>query len=190
MNRSHLNRVPDGSGITLGVVAPDGRQGMLEHAEQFAAAGIPWIFDPGQGLPMFDGTELLSFISKATWVAVNDYEGQLLAERTGLTLADIARKVKALVVTRGAQGSVIHADGRAIEIPAARPKALTDPTGCGDAYRAGLIYGLMNGLDWETTGRIASLMGALKIAHAGTQNHRCTMDEFRAEFRAAFGRDL
>jgi adenosine kinase len=190
MNRSHLNRVPDGSGITLGVVAPDGRQGMLEHAEQFAEAGIHWIFDPGQGLPMFDGTELLSFISKATWVAVNDYEGQLLSERTGLALADIARKVKALVVTRGAQGSVIHADGRAIEIPAARPRALTDPPGCGDAYRAGLIYGLMHGLDWETTGRIASLMGALKIAHAGTQNHRFAMDEFRAEFRAAFGRDL
>jgi adenosine kinase len=139
---------------------------------------------------MFDGTELLSFVSKATWVAVNDYEGQLLCERTGLGLADIARKVQALIVTRGAQGSTIYAGGREIAIPTATPKALTDPTGCGDAYRAGLIYGLMNRLDWETTGRIASLMGAIKIAHAGTQNHRYTMDEFRGEFRAAFGRDL
>ncbi|HEX7375163.1 MAG TPA: carbohydrate kinase family protein [Steroidobacteraceae bacterium] len=190
MGRAHLNRVPDDGSVTLGIVAPDGRDGMVQHAEQFAAAGIPWMFDPGQGLPMFDGTELLSFISKATWVAVNDYEGQLLAERTGLGLAEIARKVQALIVTRGAQGSVIHAGGREIVIPAATPKALTDPTGCGDAYRAGLIYGLMNRLDWETTGRIASLMGAIKIAHAGTQNHRYTRDEFRSEFRAAFGRDL
>ncbi len=190
MGRSHVNRVPDDGSVTLGVVAPDGRDGMIEHAAQFAAAGIPWIFDPGQGLPMFDGADLLSFIAKATWVAVNDYEGQLLSERTGLTLADIARKVKALIVTRGAQGSTIYADGREIVVPVARPRTVTDPTGCGDAYRAGLIYGLMHRLDWETTGRIASLMGALKIAHAGTQNHRFQFDEFRAEFRAAFGRDL
>jgi adenosine kinase len=190
MGRSHVNHVPDDGSVTFGVVAPDGRDGMVQHADQFAAAGIPWIFDPGQGLPMFDGPELLSFVSKATWVAVNDYEGQLLSERTGLGLAEIARKVKALIVTRGAQGSVIYAEGREISIPTARPSAVTDPTGCGDAYRAGLIYGLMNRFDWETTGRIASLMGALKIAHAGTQNHRFAMDQFRGEFRAAFGRDL
>jgi adenosine kinase len=190
MGRSHVNRVPDDGSVTFGVVAPDGRDGMVEHAEQFAAAGIPWIFDPGQGLPMFDGSELLSFVSKATWVAVNDYEGQMLSERTGLGLAEIAHKVKALIVTRGAQGSVIYAEGREIPIPTARPTAVTDPTGCGDAYRAGLIYGLMNRFDWETTGRVASLMGALKIAHAGTQNHRFTVDQFRDEFRAAFGRDL
>jgi adenosine kinase len=190
MARSQMNRVPDEMGITFGVVAPDGREGMVEHAGQFAAAGIPWLFDPGQGLPMFDGPELLAFIAKATWVAVNDYEGQLLCERTGLGLADIGRKVRALIVTRGAQGSVIYTEGREIEIPTARPASVTDPTGCGDAYRAGLIFGLMNAMDWETTGRVASLMGALKIAHAGTQNHRCTLDEFRGEFRAAFGRDL
>jgi len=190
MGRSHMNRVPADGSVTLGVVAPDGRDGMVEHAEQFAAAGIPWIFDPGQGLPMFDGPELLAFVQKATWVAVNDYEGQLLSERTGLRLADIARKVQALIVTRGAQGSVIYADGREIEIPTAKPAAVTDPTGCGDAYRAGLIFGLMNRMDWETTGRIASLMGALKIAHAGTQNHRYSLDEFRGAYRAAFGRDL
>ena len=190
MSQSHLNRVPDGGGITLGVVAPDGRDGMVEHAAQFAEAGIPLLFDPGQGLPMFDGPQLLDFVAKSTWIAVNDYEAQLLMERTGLTLAEVAKRVRALVVTRGAEGSVIHADGREIQIPAARPEAVVDPTGCGDAYRAGLIFGLQNGLDWETTGRVASLMGAIKIAHSGTQHHRFTRDEFEDRFRAAFGRVL
>jgi adenosine kinase len=190
MSHSHVNRVPPGAGITLGVVAPDGRDGMLQHAAQFAEAGIPLLFDPGQGLPMFDGAELLAFVARATWVAVNDYEGQLLAERTGVPLAELARRVRALIVTRGAEGSVIHADGREITIPAARPAQVVDPTGCGDAYRAGLIYGLQNGLDWETTGRIASLLGAIKIAHAGTQHHRFTRDEFADRFRDAFGRAL
>ena len=188
MSHSHLNRVPDGAGITLGIVAPDGRDGMVQHAAQFAEAGIPLLFDPGQGLPMFGGQELLDFIGKSTWIAVNDYEGQMLAERTGLSPRDIARRVRALIVTRGAEGSVIHADGREIVIPAVRPEAIVDPTGCGDAYRAGLIYGLQNGLDWETTGRIASLMGSIKIAHSGTQRHRFTRDEFDSRFRAAFGR--
>jgi adenosine kinase len=188
MSHSHLNRVPDGAGITLGIVAPDGRDGMVQHAAQFAEAGIPLLFDPGQGLPMFGGQELLDFIGKSTWIAVNDYEGQMLAERTGLSLHDIARRVRALIVTRGAEGSVIHADGREIVIPAVRPEAIVDPTGCGDAYRAGLIHGLQNGLDWETTGRVASLMGSIKIAHSGTQHHRFTRDEFDSRFRAAFGR--
>ena len=190
MNHSHLNRVSQVPGGTLGVIAPDGRQGMVEHATQFAEAGIPMLFDPGQGLPMFDGPELLDFIGKATWVAVNDYEGQLLCERTGLTHREIAARVRALVVTRGAEGSVIHADGREYTIPAARPDAVADPTGCGDAYRAGLVYGLQQGLDWETTGRVASLMGAIKVAHAGTQSHSFGLDEFRDRFRAAFGRAL
>ncbi|MFO1408291.1 MAG: carbohydrate kinase family protein [Steroidobacteraceae bacterium] len=190
MNHSHLNRVAQVPGCTLGVVAPDGRQGMVEHAAQFAEAGIPLLFDPGQGLPMFDGAELLDFIGKATWVAVNDYEGQLLSERTGLSHREIAARVRALIVTRGAEGSVIHADGREYAIPAVRPEAVVDPTGCGDAYRAGLIYGLQNGLDWETTGRVASLMGAIKIAHAGTQSHAFGAEEFRDRFRAAFGRAL
>jgi adenosine kinase len=190
MSQSHLNRVPDGAGITLGIVAPDGRDGMVQHAAQFAEAGIPLLFDPGQGLPMFDGPELLDFIARATWIAVNDYEGQLLAERTGLPLDEVARRVRALIVTRGAEGSVIHADGREIRIPAVRPESVVDPTGCGDAYRAGLVFGLQNGLDWETTGRVASLMGAIKIAHAGTQHHRFTRDEFEDRFRAAFGRAL
>jgi adenosine kinase len=190
MSHSHVNRVPDGAGVTLGIVAPDGRDGMVQHATQFAEAGIPLLFDPGQGLPMFGGQELLDFIGKSTWIAVNDYEGQMLAERTGLPLRDIARRVRALIVTRGAEGSVIHADGREIVIPAVRPEAIVDPTGCGDAYRAGLIFGLQQGLDWETTGRVASLMGAIKVAHSGTQHHGFTRDEFAARFRAAFGRSL
>jgi adenosine kinase len=190
MNQSHLNAVSQVTGCSLGLVAPDGREGMLRHAAQFAEAGVPMLFDPGQGLPMFDGAELDDFVSKATWVAVNDYEGQMLSERTGLTHAEIAARVRALIVTRGAQGSVIYAGGREHVIPAASPDAIVDPTGCGDAYRAGLLFGLMNGLDWETTGRVASLMGAIKVAHAGTQTHSFTMDEFRERFRAAFGRAL
>jgi adenosine kinase len=190
MSHSHLNRVAQVPGCTLGLVAPDGRDGMVQHAAEFAEAGIPLLFDPGQGLPMFDGAELLDFISKATWIAVNDYEGQLLCERTGLSHREIASRVQALIVTRGAEGSVIHAAGREHVIPTAAPEAVVDPTGCGDAYRAGLLFGLMNGLDWDTTGRIASLMGSIKIAHAGTQHHEFTMDEFRDRFRVAFGRSL
>ncbi|MGI9245985.1 MAG: carbohydrate kinase family protein [Steroidobacteraceae bacterium] len=190
MWQSHLNAVPTGAGISFGIVAPDGRDGMVAHARQFAEAGIPWLFDPGQGLPMFDGPELLRFIEQATWVAVNDYEGQMLQERTGLSAAQIAARVRAYIVTRGAEGSVIHADGTQHEIPTARPDAVVDPTGSGDAYRAGLIFGLMNELDWETTGRIASLMGSIKIAHAGTQSHRFDMNEFNTRFSAAFGRTL
>ena len=190
MSSSHLNTVPTDGSVTLGVVAPDGREGMLAHAEQFAAAGIRWLFDPGQGLPMFNGEELLSFIDKATWVAVNDYEGQMLQERTGLDAGQIATRVEAYIVTKGAAGSVIHADGREYRIPTAPAETIKDPTGCGDAYRAGLIFGLGNELDWESTGRIASLMGSIKIAHSGTQSHRFDMNEFRQRFRAAFGRDL
>jgi adenosine kinase len=187
MNRSHENTVPDDAGITVGVIAPDGRDGMLAHAAQFAAAGIPVLFDPGQGLPMFDGDDLLRFLASSRWVAVNDYEGQLMSERTGLTHAQLADKVDALIVTHGANGSTIHTGGREICIPPARPDAVVDPTGCGDAYRAGLLYGLMRRLDWETTGRIASLAGAIKIAHAGTQQHRFTADEFRSRYRREFG---
>jgi adenosine kinase len=190
MDHSHRNQVPPDAGVTLGVIAPDGREGMLAHSMQFAAAGIPVLFDPGQQLPRFDRTELLGFVERSRWIAVNDYEAQLLRDRTGEDVATLAQRVDALIITRGAQGSVIMTGGREIAIPAARADAVVDPTGCGDAYRAGLIYGLMQGLDWETTGRIASLLGALKIAHAGTQNHRFTAAEFAARFRAAFGRAI
>ncbi len=187
MNLAHENRVTDAEGVKLGIVAPDGRDGMIQHAEQFAEAGIPFIFDPGQGLPMFDGRDLLDFVDKATWVAVNDYEAQLLEERTGKSPHEIAERVEALIVTRGAKGSHIYTKQHRIDIPVAEARAINDPTGCGDAYRAGLLYGLLNDLDWETTGRIAALMGAIKIEHHGTQNHRFTMDEFFERFAEAFG---
>ncbi|HEB66806.1 MAG TPA: carbohydrate kinase family protein [Gammaproteobacteria bacterium] len=187
MNLSHENRVTDAEGVKLGIVAPDGRDGMLQHAEQFAEAGIPFIFDPGQGLPMFDGTELLDFVDKATWVAVNDYEAQLLEERTGKSPHEIAERVEALIITRGAKGSHVYTKQHRIDIPVAEARAINDPTGCGDAYRAGLLYGLLNDMDWETTGRIAALMGAIKIEHHGTQNHLFTLDEFFERFAEAFG---
>jgi adenosine kinase len=190
MSRSELSSVPVDAGIRFGVIAPDGRNGMIEHAAQFSAADIPWLFDPGQGLPMFDGAELRAFVAGASWVAVNDYEGEMLKERTGLSYAQIAAQVRALIVTRGAQGSLIYADGREYSIPVARVAAVVDPTGCGDAYRAGLIHGLLRDLDWETTGRIAALMGAFKVERHGTQNHRFSRDQFVERYRAAFDRPL
>jgi adenosine kinase len=190
MSFAHENLIDDAEGVTIGIVAPDGRDGMIEHAIQFAEKGIPFIFDPGQGLPMFDGEDLLRFIEQATWVAVNDYEAEMLEERTGKSPHEIAEMVDAMIVTKGAQGSHIYTSEHRIEIPAVTPREISDPTGCGDAYRAGILYGLMNDMDWETTGRIASLMGAIKIAHHGTQSHRFTMDEFRASFKEAFKREL
>ncbi len=190
MSHAHENRVSDAEGVSIGIVSPDGREGMIEHAAQFAEAGIPFIFDPGQGLPMFDGEELLRFVEQASWVALNDYESQLLQERTGKSLEQLAGMVRAVVVTRGAEGSRIYADGTCIEIPTARISTAVDPTGCGDAYRAGLLYGLINDLDWPTTGRVAALMGAMKIEHHGTQNHRFSLDEFGERFRENFGYQL
>ena len=187
MSLAHENKISDAKGVSIGIVAPDGRDGMIEHATQFVAAGIPFIFDPGQGLPMFDGNDLLHFIEQATWVAVNDYESEMLSQRTGKSVEEIAAMVEALIVTRGGKGSTIYADGKQLDIPSAKAEKVLDPTGCGDAYRAGLLYGLMNKLDWETTGRIASLLGAIKIAHAGTQNHSFTIDEFKAKYKQEFG---
>jgi adenosine kinase len=163
---------------------------MIEHARQFVDAGIPFIFDPGQGLPMFNGDDLKQFIMQASYVTVNDYESELMQERTGWTLAEISEHVQALVVTRGGEGSVVYRNHGTLEIPAAKPAQLRDPTGCGDAYRAGLLYGLMHGLDWSVTGRIASLMGAIKIEHAGTQNHRFTRMAFAARYAREFGTEL
>jgi adenosine kinase len=188
MQQAHLNQVADaGPGVTLGIVAPDGRQAMIEHAAQFAAASIPFIFDPGQGLPMFGAEELKTFISQARWVTVNDYEWQMLQQKTGLSAADVAAQVEALVVTLGADGSVIYTKGRTLVIPSAKPKAVIDPTGCGDAYRAGLIHGLLQGLEWETIGRMASLMGAIKIESRGPQNHSFTRADFDQRYRDNFG---
>jgi adenosine kinase len=190
MNFAEKNRVTDAKGVKIGMVSPDGRTGMIEHAKQFAEAGIPFIFDPGQGLPMFDGNDLKRFVEQATWVTVNDYEWQLLKDRTGWDVADVTARTKALIVTRGAEGSLIHTPKGNFDIPTAKPKAVEDPTGCGDAYRAGLLHGLLHDIDWETTGRIASLMGSIKIEQHGTQNHSFTRDEFKARFKASFGRSL
>jgi adenosine kinase len=186
MNFSHQNHVGDAKGVALGIVAPDGRDGMLQHAREFHAAGIPFIFDPGQGLPMFDCDELLEFVRMAEYLAVNDYEAQLLQEKTGQSLDALAKLVRGLVVTLGAGGSLIYGDGRQIEIPCAQPEKVVDPTGCGDAYRAGLLYGLAHGLDWQLTGRLASVLGALKIAHRGGQNHHSTRDEIAVRFKQNF----
>lgn len=177
-------------GVKFGSVSPDGRDGMLLHARQFAEAGVPFLFDPGQGLPMFSGEELRDFIDKAAYVAVNDYEGEMLTERTGLSLKQIGERVEALIVTRGGKGSHIFHKAKVLEIPCAKAESLADPTGCGDAYRGGLLYGLLQGMDWGTIGRIASLMGAIKIERVGPQNHRVNPDAFRARFKQEFRRSL
>lgn len=187
MNSSHVNRVGDVLDVGLGIVAPDGKEGMLSHAAQFAAAKIPFLFDPGQGLPLFSGPELAGLIELATYLAVNDYEAKLLSERTGWSIAEIAERVGALIITMGGEGSVIHADGATYAIPAVRPAAIVDPTGCGDAYRAGLLYGIARGWDWQATGNLASVMGALKIASRGGQNHAVARDRVAALHREAFG---
>jgi adenosine kinase len=190
MNHSHLNKVGEAAGVRLGIVAPDGREGMLGHVAQFAEAGIPFIFDPGQGLPMFSGEELLECLQRARYCTVNDYEARLLCEKTGLTLDALARRVDALVVTRGAEGSQIYTDGCRIDIPSVRPDRVVDPTGCGDAYRAGLLYGLAQGYDWQRCGRLAAVLGAIKIAHRGGQNHAPSRAEIAARYLAAFGEEL
>jgi len=187
MNHSHENHIGKQLGAGLAIIGPDGKDGMQQHARQCAETGVPFVFDPGQGLPMFSGDELNEFIRLADYVAVNDYEGKLLEDRTGRKLADIAREVKALVVTLGAQGSQIFAAGKRVDIPQVAAEAVVDPTGCGDAYRAGLLYGIGKGWDWESTGRLGSLMGAIKIAQRGPQNHRPSRDEIADRYRKAFG---
>ncbi|MBL8497110.1 carbohydrate kinase family protein [Nitrosomonas sp. JL21] len=187
MNFSHLNSVENAHDISLGIIAPDGRDGMLQHAREFHEAGIPFIFDPGQGLPMYNGTELLDFIDMADYIAVNDYEGQMLQDRTGCHLESLASKAKALIITLGAQGSVIYANGEKFEIPCVTPTEIIDPTGCGDAYRAGLLYGIVNHMDWNMAGQLASLMGSLKIARRGGQNHQFSRDEIDQYYFENFG---
>lgn len=187
MMRSYENHVRDVKGVTFGIVSPDGRDGMLQNAKEFAEAGIPFIFDPGQAMPLFNGEELRHFIDQADYVTVNDYESNLLQERTGWSEKDIAGKVKAYIVTRGPHGCEIHAEGKKHNVPPAHERRVTDPTGCGDAFRAGLIFGIEKGYDWLTIGRIGNLMGALKVEHPGTQNQRFDYDEFAEQFRQQFG---
>jgi len=190
MNFSHVNKVGDVPNVSIGIISPDGRTGMLEHASQFYETKIPFIFDPGQGLPMFGRDELRRFIEQATWVTVNDYEWELLKKVTGWGINELKNRVEALIVTRGASGSVIYTNQGDIEIPAAKPNIVNDPTGCGDAYRAGLLFGLMKTKDWLTVGRIASLIGAIKIECHGTQNHHFSMESFEERFKANFGSSI
>jgi adenosine kinase len=190
MNASDRCRVTDVAGIGLGIVAPDGKVGMQAHAADFRARGIPFVFDPGQGLPLFSSEELATLIEQASYLAVNDYEAKLLSERTGLSIGEVAERVDARVVTHGGEGSVIHAGGDTYLIEAVRPAALVDPTGCGDAYRAGLLYGIAAGWDWQKTGQLASLMGSIKIASRGGQNHAIDRDIVASRYREAFGESL
>ena len=187
MNHSHENSIGAELGATLAIIGPDGKDGMQRHARECARHGVPFVFDPGQGLPMFSGAELVEFIQLADYVAVNDYEGKLLEEKTGRTLEDVAKSVKALVVTLGAKGSLVYAGGKRHDVPCAKADKLVDPTGCGDAYRAGLLYGLANGWDWPSTARLGAVMGAIKIAYRGAQNHAPSRDEIEERYKSAFG---
>lgn len=187
MSYSHENHVVRGLGARIAIIGPDGKDGMIQHARECRDAGVSFLFDPGQGLPMFSGAELGEFLSLADYVAVNDYEGKLLEEKTGRKLEDMARDVKALVYTQGSKGSTIVAGGQRHEIPCVEAESAVDPTGCGDAYRAGLLYGISHGWDWPTTGKLGSVMGAIKIAHRGGQNHTSAREEVEARFKRAFG---
>jgi adenosine kinase len=178
MNHSHLNDVHTADNIRLGIVSPDGRAGMLAHCSQFEQAGIPFVFDPGQGMPLFNGEELLNMVRQADYVTLNDYEAQLLQARTGKSLAQLADEVTAMIVTKGAEGSDFYVSGQVVAIPAAPVNQV---------FRAGLLYGIVNDLDWETTGRLASLMGAIKIESRGGQNHAPSRMEIETRFAESFG---
>ena len=190
MNFAHMNKICDAQGVGLGIVGPDGRDAMIQHAEQFKAAGIPFFFDPGQGLPMFGGEEVVTFLDQANYAVANDYESQMMMEKTGLSIEQLADKVDAFIVTRGGQGSLIYTDQQVLDIPSAPVSAAVDPTGCGDAYRAGLLFGISKGLDWQQCGKIGALCGAIKIEHSGTQNHHFTQSEFAARYLSAFDQSM
>jgi adenosine kinase len=190
MNFSHQNDASKVGEIGLGIVSPDGRDGMLNHCRQFHAAGVPFVFDPGQGMPLFSGAELLEMVELADYVTLNDYEAELLLARTELSVEALASKVKCLVITRGEAGSSLYVDGMVIEIPVVQAAQVLDPTGCGDAFRAGLLYGIAQGLDWETSGQLASVMGAIKIEQRGGQNHQPTRDTIAVRLKQAFGKTL
>ncbi len=189
MQQAHMNSVKSAKEIALAIIAPDGREAMFQHALECFEAGIPFLFDPGQGLPMFNGDELMHFIDMADYLAVNDYESQVIQDKTGLTLEQLAAKVKALIVTLGAEGSQIYAEGQRFDIPCVRADAVVDPTGCGDAYRAGLLYGIVRGWDWKTCGRLASTMGAIKIGSRGGQNHAPSREEIEKIYSHALVQD-
>ena len=190
MSHSHQNRIAEAEGVRLAIVSPDGRQGMVEHSRDLARAKIPYVLDPGQGLPMFSGEDLLEMLAGARCLTVNDYEARLVEQKTGKSLAELSARVEAVVVTRGGEGADIHFSGQQIHVPAVRPDSLVDPTGCGDAFRSGLLYGMARAWDWRRSVRLASLMGSIKIAHRGGQNHKVPREEVERRFLEAFGEKL
>ncbi len=190
MGEAHRNSVANANGVSLGIVAPDGKEAMIQHAHDFAAESIPFMFDPGQNLPLFSNDELMTFLDQATWCVMNDYESQLMMNTTGESINTLAQQVDALIVTRGGEGSVVYTNGDEIEIPTVNVDQAIDPTGCGDAYRAGLLLGLEKGWDWQTSGRVGSLIGAIKVQQEGTQNHQFSIDEFAQQYEAHFERAL
>jgi adenosine kinase len=172
MMQAHITRIAARSDIKLGIISPDGRDAMLQHAQQFKAADIPFVFDPGQGLPMFDGKELAAFIDQSTWVTVNDYEGKMLSERTGWSSAEISRRVQGLVVTLGGEGCEVWIDGNKTVVPPVKAEAVVDPTGCGDAWRGALLHGLEQGWSLAKCAELGNRVGAIKIASRGPQNYQ------------------
>ena len=190
MSSAHLNRISEAPDASLGIVSPDGRDGMLEHCRDFAAAGVPFVFDPGQGLPMFSGEDLKGMMKGAAALTVNDYEARVVEQRTGLAVERIAEAVGAVVVTRGAEGSSVYTREGRIDVHAATPERVEDPTGCGDAYRAGLLFGMARRWEWRRSARLASVMGSIKIAHRGGQNHRPARSEIAQRLRDTYGDTL
>ncbi len=188
MGRAHELRVPLDAGVTLAIVAPNGRSAMIEHAEQLAAAGIPFVFDPGQAMPLFDGAELRRLIEQADWVAANDYEAELIAERTGWSLDEVAARVRGLVVTRGEHGCSVWEGGTRQDIAGVKARAVCDPTGCGDAFRAGLLHGLAAGWSLADSARLGNVLGAEKIAVHGPQNHQITLAAALQQVQSAYPR--
>ena len=190
MNFAHQNKVSDVDNVALGIVSPDGRDAMIQHAKQFNEAGIPFFFDPGQGLPMFSGEELIQFCDQADYLILNDYESHMLMDKSGLMLNEVANRVKVLVVTKGAEGSVVYVDDEVIEITAAPISDAKDPTGCGDSYRAGMMFGLSKGCDWKTNAQLGALCGAIKVESIGTQQHHFTQEQFADRYEQSFGEAL
>jgi adenosine kinase len=186
MEFSHENRIADAKGVRWGIVSPDGRQGMVEHAQELAASGTPFIFDPGQALPRFSGEELLHLMQGARALTVNDYEARIIEQKTGRTVVQLAQSLDAVIVTRGAEGSTVHTDGRAHVVAAVPADAVVDPTGCGDAFRAGLLFGLVRGWPWRKCAQLGSVLGSIKIGHRGGQNHRPTHDDIAQAMAAAY----
>jgi adenosine kinase len=184
---SSQNRIPDGLGASLALVGPEGREGMLAHAQRLGELGIPFLFDPGQAMPLLDVNDLNDLAAHARYAAFNDYEASLFCDKTGRDLESLSRQLDAVVVTRGADGATIYRQGHALHIPAAKAHAVIDPTGCGDAFRGGLLHGISNNMDWETSGRLASVMGAMKIEHHGGQRHHASRDQIADRFAESFG---